>query len=550
MVRGQVKSGGMNESMQLAEKVAAQLARHLTDVVLCPGSRNAPLSLALLARDDIRVHTRLDERGGAFTALGMARVQRRHVGVVMTSGTAVANTLPAVVEAHYSHTPLAIISADRPERLVGTGASQTIEQQGIFGVYADTTQVTGADDIAAMAQRFREDLQVHINVAFDAPLVDATLPDHTSGDGVREPAPAFVDHGEVAVDLSKNTLVIAGDEAWEVEGLQDVPTIAEPSAPGPYHPVHSAAAHIFRKAQVSANDYVVNTKVEQVIVVGHPTLHRGVLALMNDPDIELVVLSRTKDFTNQRGDEARLGTTVKVTGEPSREWMKICEGATDMAGQAVRETLEDEELGFTGLHVAAAVGDTLSVNDTLVLGASNPVRDASMVGLPFDGVDTYSPRGAAGIDGTIAQAIGISLATQSLDPTNWRAPRVMALMGDVTFLHDANSLLIPEDQARPENLTIVVANDNGGGIFETLEQGADALRESFEPAFGTPHGADVGKLAEAYEADYREVTTPQELLDTLAELKEYSTGITVVEAKTTRATRRALNEKLTAKVGQ
>ena len=137
MVRGQVKSGGMNESMQLAEKVAAQLARHLTDVVLCPGSRNAPLSLALLARDDIRVHTRLDERGGAFTALGMARVQRRHVGVVMTSGTAVANTLPAVVEAHYSHTPLAIISADRPERLVGTGASQTIEQQGIFGVYAD-----------------------------------------------------------------------------------------------------------------------------------------------------------------------------------------------------------------------------------------------------------------------------------------------------------------------------------------------------------------------------------------------------------------------------
>ena len=387
-----------------------------------------------------------------------------------------------------------------------------------------------------MSQRFRTDLQVHINVAFDAPLVDAALPARTSGDGVREPAPAFVDHGEVAVDLSKNTLVIAGDEAWEVEGLQDVPTIAEPSAPGPYHPVHPAAAHIFRKAQVSANDYVVNTKVEQVIVVGHPTLHRSVLALMNDPDIDLVVLSRTKDFTNQRGEDARLGTTVKVTGEPSREWMKICEGATDMAGQAV--------------HVAAAVGDTLSVNDTLVLGASNPVRDAALVGLPFDGVDTYSPRGAAGIDGTIAQAIGISLATQSLDPTNWRAPRVMALMGDVTFLHDANSLLIPEDQPRPENLTIVVANDNGGGIFETLEQGADALRASFEPAFGTPHGVDVGKLAEAYEADYREVTTPQELLDTLAELKEYSTGITIVEAKTTRATRRALTEKLTAKVGQ
>ena len=544
-------SSETTDAMQLAQSLAAQLSRHMTDIVLCPGSRNAPLALALLARNDIRVHTRLDERSAAFAALGMARVQHRHVGVVMTSGTAVANALPAMVEAHYSHTQLAVISADRPARLVGTGASQTIEQPGLFGVYAETTQVTQISDIPFVAERFLADRQVHINVALDVPLVGDTLPgepaDHTQH---RARTPRWSNHGEVAVDLTRNTLVVAGDEAWEVEGLEDVPTIAEPTAPAPYHPVHPAAAHIFRRAQVSANDYVVNTKVEQVIVVGHPTLHRGVLALLSDPDIDLICLSRTEDFTNPRGESAQLGTTVKTSGEPTREWMKICEGATDMAGQAVRETLEDEELGFTGLHVAAAVGDTLSVNDTLVLGASNPVRDASMVGLPFDGVDTYSPRGAAGIDGTIAQAIGISLATQSLDPTNWRAPRVMALMGDVTFLHDANSLLIPEDQARPENLTIVVANDNGGGIFETLEQGADALRESFEPAFGTPHGVDVGKLAEAYEADYREVTTPQELLDTLAELKEYSTGITVVEAKTTRATRRALNEKLTAKVGQ
>ena len=96
----------------------------------------------------------------------------------------------------------------------------------------------------------------------------------------------------------------------------------------------------------------------------------------------------------------------------------------------------------------------------------------------------------------------------------------------------------------------MVANDNGGGIFETLEQGAPALRDAFEPAFGTPHGVGIGKLAEAYDADYRLVTTPQELLDTLAELKEYSTGITIVEAQTTRATRRALQDKLTQKVGQ
>ncbi len=550
--------------MELAQALAAQLSRHLTDVVLCPGSRNAPLALALLARPDIRVHTRLDERSAAFTALGLARVQRRHVGVVMTSGTAVANTLPAMVEAHYSLTPLAVISADRPARMVGTGASQTIEQQGIFGVYAATTQVEKTSDVPLIAERFLADRQVHINVAFDVPLVGEELPGPPSDvTQHRARAPRWSNHGEVAVDLSRNTLVVAGDEAWEVEGLEDVPTIAEPTAPAPYHPVHPAAAHLFRRAQVSANDYVVNTKVEQVIVVGHPTLHRGVLALLSDPDIDLICLSRTEDFTNPRGESAQLGTTVKTSGEPTREWMKICEGAAQMAADGVREVLAesageeatgedatDSDIGFTGLHVAAAVGDTLSVGDVLLLGASNPVRDASLIGLPFDGVETYSPRGAAGIDGTIAQAIGIALATQSREADAPRAPRTVALMGDVTFLHDATSLILPEDNPRPENLTIVVSNDDGGGIFELLEQGREPLRASFEKAFGTPHGVGVAKLAEACGADYREASSAQELLDVLAELKEYSTGITVVEAHTTRSSRRALQEALAAKVGQ
>ena len=439
-------SSETTDAMQLAQSLAAQLSRHMTDIVLCPGSRNAPLALALLARNDIRVHTRLDERSAAFAALGMARVQHRHVGVVMTSGTAVANALPAMVEAHYSHTQLAVISADRPARLVGTGASQTIEQPGLFGVYAETTQVTQISDIPFVAERFLADRQVHINVALDVPLVGDTLPgepaDHTQH---RARTPRWSNHGEVAVDLTRNTLVVAGDEAWEVEGLEDVPTIAEPTAPAPYHPVHPAAAHIFRRAQVSANDYVVNTKVEQVIVVGHPTLHRGVLALLSDPDIDLICLSRTADFTNPRGESAQLGTTVKTSGAPTAEWMKICDGAAQMAADGVREVLAGEDgsdLGFTGLHVAAAVGDTLAVGDVLVLGASNPVRDASLIGLPFDGVETYSPRGAAGIDGTIAQAIGVALATQSREAAAPRAPRTVALLGDVTFLHDATSLIL------------------------------------------------------------------------------------------------------------
>ena len=539
-------------AMEIAAAVAELVAKHCTDVVMSPGSRNSPLAYALLARRDVRVHMRIDERSAAFTALGLARVQRRHVGVVMTSGTAVANAYPAVIEAHMSHTPIAVISADRPERLVGTGASQTIWQQGIFGRYAETQQVATIDDVHAV--RFT-DPQVHINVALDTPLVPAALPEPVGAP--RRVGPGSLassaaggigganDHGAVDVDLTRDTLVIAGDEAWEVPGLEHVPTIAEPTAPTPFHQVHPLAARFFAQSEVAIShdggDFAATTKPEQVIVVGHPTLHRDVMALLADPDIEVIGISRTGTFT---GQPDRRGSRVNATGQPTDTWLKICEAAGEVGAETVRAALAEEEFGFTGLHVAAAVCDTLAVGDTLVLGSSNPVRDASFVGMPFDGVSTYAARGAAGIDGTVSQAVGVALATQQLRPDEIRAPRTLALMGDLTFLHDVNGLLIGAGEPRPGNLTIVVANDDGGGIFEGLEPGADHLRGAFERAFGTPHGTDVEKLAQAYGADYRRADTLAELHQVLLELEAQPNPITVVEAATTRTTRRALAARL------
>ena len=535
-------------AMEIAAAVAELVAKHCTDVVMSPGSRNSPLAYALLARQDVRVHMRIDERSAAFTALGLARVQRRHVGVVMTSGTAVANAFPAVIEAHMSHTPIAVISADRPERLVGTGASQTIWQQGIFGRYAETQQVATLDDVHAASFAAT---QVHINVALDTPLVPAALPEPVGtprrvGPGsLASSAAGFIDHGAVDVDLTRDTLVIAGDEAWEVPGLEHVPTIAEPTAPTPFHQVHPLAARFFAQSEVAIShdggDFAATTKPEQVIVVGHPTLHRDVMALLADPDIEVIGLSRTDTFT---GHPDKRGSRVNATGQPTDTWLKICEAAGEVGAETVRAALAEDEFGFTGLHVAAAVCDTLAVGDTLVLGSSNPVRDASFVGMPFDGVSTYAARGAAGIDGTVSQAVGVALATQALRPDEIRAPRTVALMGDLTFLHDANGLLIGPDEPRPGNLTIVVANDDGGGIFEALEPGADHLRGAFERVFGTPHGVDVEKLAEAYGADYRRADTLAELNEVLLELESQPNPITVVEAATTRATRRALAARL------
>ena len=534
-------------AMEIAAAVAELVAKHCTDVVMSPGSRNSPLTYALLARRDVRVHMRIDERSAAFTALGLARVQRRHVAVVMTSGTAVANAYPAVIEAHMSHTPLAVISADRPERLVGTGASQTIWQQGIFSRYAETQQVQSLDD--AHAASFATP-QVHINVALDTPLVPDQLPEPVGaprrvGPGALEGSRDWVDHGAVDVDLTRNTLVIAGDEAWEVPGLEHVPTIAEPTAPTPFHQVHPLAARFFAQSEVAIShdggDFAADTKPEQVIVVGHPTLHRDVMALLADPDIEVIGISRTETFT---GQPDKRGSRVNATGQPTDTWLKICEAAGDVGAETVRQALTEDEFGFTGLHVAAAVCDTLGVGDTLVLGSSNPVRDASFVGMPFDGVSTYAARGAAGIDGTVSQAVGVALATQALRPDEIRAPRTLALMGDLTFIHDANGLLIGPDEPRPGNLTIVVANDDGGGIFEALEPGAGHLRGAFERVFGTPHDTDVEKLAEAYGADYRRADTLAELNEVLLELESQPNPITVVEAATTRSTRRVLAARL------
>lgn len=527
----------MTSSPELAVALAEQLARRLTDVVICPGSRNSPLSLALIARPDVRVHSRIDERSAAFFALGMARVTGRAVGVVMTSGTAVANCLPAVIEAQQSHTPLVIISADRPAELVGTGANQTIEQRGLLGL--NTVEITELNDVERLDF---PSLVMHINVRFAEPLV-AGLP-AVAQPVAKLPAPQFfVDHGVAKVDLSKRTLVIAGDEAWRVEGLEDVPTIAEPSAPAPYQPVHPLAATVFSRQQVSAEGYVVDTKPEQLIIVGHPTLHRDVMALAQDEDIDLVLLTRTDQVTNPWRRQAIVASRVTVTGTLSTEWLKICQAAGELAVTTVREVLANPDYGFTGLHVAAAVADTLATGDTFFVGASNPVRDVSLCGLPFDAVDTFSPRGAAGIDGSNSQAIGVALAVQAREPELLRAPRTVALVGDVTFLHDIGGLLIPENSIRPENLTIVVANDDGGGIFETLEVGATEYKPSFEQAFGTSHGVDLSELCRGYGADYVKVETLDDLLTALEQTTD-DAGFTIIEARCSRQHRRVMHEAL------
>ncbi len=572
------------------------------EAVLCPGSRNSPLNLAFVEAERVgrvRLHVRTDERSAAFLALGLAKVSRRPVPVVMTSGTAVANCLPAMVEATLSGVPLVVLSANRPLSMLGSGANQTIDQAEIFGTHSVCTLNTGElalEGAAAGAAGELRDLVrklinaatdpidgggAHLDVPLREPLVPPTLDELSlwageiaaAGDAAEDAettegaqashAPAQpargsrkLPYGQVEVDLSHRTLVIAGsvsDVAWArsiMDELADVPTIAEPVAPAPDFPVHSAAVDMFSTQVVSDGAHSAVTTPEQIVVIGRPTLHRGVTKLLANKDINVIALSDTRNVTDVFDNVDEVGSTVQPRGEQPESWLQVARAISDMGVNQVRDGLAERE-PFTAVHAVAVVADALRDGDLLVLGASTAVRDASRAGLPFDGVQAIANRGAAGIDGTISTAVGAAMAHAHADPTAIRAPRTIAVMGDLTFAHDLGGLNIGPLEPRPDNLLIVLTNDSGGGIFETLEPGAESLRTfadgtaAFERIFGTPLDLDFAELCAGFGVEHKLATSVEELATAIDEHAEIGgSGITVLEVKVSRRGRQEIEKRI------
>lgn len=545
----------MNPSTAQARVVVDELVRGgVRDVVLCPGSRNAPLAFALADADRagrLRLHVRIDERTAGFLAIGLAVAERAPVCVAMTSGTAVANLGPAVVEANYARVPLIVLSANRPYELLGTGANQTFEQLGYFG-----TQVRAMISLGLAPERIpgTTDRMDSLNgewrsatcrvlvaatgarsanagpVQFDIPLREPLVPDFDD-DGSLPPGrpdgkpwtytPPVTFDQPLDIDVTPDTVVIAGHGAGVHPNLADLPTVAEPTAPPAANPLHPLALRLLRP--------------KQVIMLGRPTLHRPVSALLADPSVPVYALTTGPRWPDVSGNSQATGTRAVTSGAPEPAWLRRCAEVNDHAVGAVREQLRAHPL-TTGLHVAAAVADAVRAGDQLVLGASNPVRDAALVGFTPNGVQVRSNRGVAGIDGTVSTAIGAALAH---DRTGGRT---IALMGDLTFVHDSSGLLIGPTEPTPRNLTIVVSNDNGGGIFELLEQGDPRFSDVSSRVFGTPHDVDVGALCRAYHVENRQIEAGQ-----LAEaLDEPHDGMRVLEVKADRSSLRALHASIKA----
>ena len=534
-----------NPSTELARAVVAALVEAgVTEVVLAPGSRNAPLSFAAYDVAEaglLRLHTRVDERSAGFLALGLTRVGAR-AAVVCTSGTAVANLHPAVIEAAHSGLPLVVVTADRPARLRGTGANQTTDQVGVFGPLVPTLDLHAGGGLPAVLGTPTS--PIHLNVQLDDPLVPPAegagwdmvprLRTPTRGDDRQPGGPASHRLGPGGMPNGPATVVVAGDDAGPPARVlaeqANWPLLAEPTSGS------RTGDHAIRCYRLLL-DGSLGRRIERAVVLGHPTLSRPVTRLLARDDVE--VWSRAPagvwperpfpvDVTFDRVE-------VETPDDPAwfEEWR-----AADRDVAARLDRLLSEEVGITPHEVAGALGRGLPPGGLLFVGASSTIRDLDLMVPRYDvGArrKVIANRGLSGIDGTVSSAIGAALGRP-------RSTRALALMGDVTFLHDANGLVLGPDEPAPD-LTIVVVNDDGGSIFTMLEQGAEEYADRYERLFGTPHGVDLASLCAATRTPHWKVGSVPELEQAIA---SPNGGIEVVEVAVRRDNRRDLDARIRA----
>jgi 2-succinyl-5-enolpyruvyl-6-hydroxy-3-cyclohexene-1-carboxylate synthase len=500
----------INPSTLLARVIVRQIIEAgITDVVISPGSRNAPLSMAFhqaSSKGLINLHVRIDERTAAFFALGIAKASGRPVPIVCTSGTAVANYHPAVLEASHTNVPLLVLTADRPAAMRKTGANQTTEQARIFGkavrYFAD---VSGSVYPMELPFNSLQSGPVHLNIQFEEPLIgdksDNWLNDLTIS------APKVFDRKTPGTFYTKSTrgvLVIGHDRgglsAEAVKKFADElgwPVIAEDLLT-----FKNAISHasVFLTSKTIAEDLAPDT----VVIIGRTTLSRSINAFIKMARKEIVIDPRmatvdTDRMADQKFTQLPIVEVQPADAEYADKWKKYSLRAQKMVADI---STWSEQL------IAREIAAGVPTGTSLFISSSRPIRDLEGFAVAREGVETFANRGLAGIDGNISTALGI--ASQRKE--------TIAVLGDLGFLHDLTGLIHRE----AINLKIFVINNDGGGIFSTLSQrGVDG----FEDVFGTPHGLDPAAIASSMGIAAKTIGTQKELS---AELSEPVTGLSVV----------------------
>jgi len=525
--------------------------RHL---VVAPGSRSQALALVAAELERIgavELHVRIDERVAGFLAVGLALESGAPAVVVTTSGTAVANLHPAVMEAREARVPLIVVTSDRPAELRGIRSNQTTTQPGVFGAATefsrDVDARDGADAAALALALWRSAAHgpAHLNLALSDPL-SAAVPDLSALElrSSESPAAEGRDGDIVTTEVlgaGPRTVVIAGDKAGaRAEALARAggwPLIAEVSSGARFGPNLVVAYRLLLA------DPEFGGAVERAIVLGHPTLSREVPALLMRPEVDVIVVddTGTADFYDPGRDARRVaGVELSESLDPNapeaRSWAgrwvfasrRLVEAAAraeagadqtppDLDGAtsddpAARAAFARDELAavrepVTRRMLADALWRFTWPHDRLVLGASRLIRELDG-SVPGKKITVHANRGLGGIDGTVATGIGVALAATGGETPAKGVTRV--LLGDLTLLHDTGALLRAPGERMPP-LQVVVGNDRGGTIFAGLEVAASAAPAAFERVQLTPRDVDLEALAQAYGWQYRRAATRGEL---------------------------------------
>ncbi len=580
-----------NPSTAAARVLFDELARcGVEHVVMAPGSRSTALVVAAHEHPDLRLHTEVDERSAAFLAVGIARATGQPAVVVTTSGTAVANLLPAVVEADHDRVPLLLLTADRPPELHGTGANQTIEQLGIFGDSTRWTVDLGvpgstADEVARWRwtacrahgtavgrpvetpgvvglDSWREPGPVHVNAPFREPTVPAQDDGRSRAEPFRHPlggrrdgapwaAPVDRPHvpAERVLDDVLDTLlgiddglVVAGGGTGrppgDVAGLARLlgwPVVAEPHA-------GLAGAGVLDHATLLLGTEAWRDRhtPRLLLRVGRTTVAREVTTLVaRTPQVVIDAhggwgAADAEHATLVRGDTgATVGALLERLHQrhhrPDGAWRDTWAAADGVVGVAVAGQLD----GLSEPRVVRDVAAAVPPGGALVVGSSMPIRDLDLVGRHRADVAVHANRGTSGIDGFVSTALGVAMTH--------RGP-VVAVCGDLTLLHDSTAWLLSPDPALDElDLVVVVLDNDGGGIFSFLPQHEHV--PAFERVFGTPHGRDLADLARLHRLGHVRATTPEGVVAAVGEAVEAG-GRHLVHVRTDREENLALHRDL------
>lgn len=532
-------SSAPNPSTAQAVVVADELARGgVAHVVVCPGSRSAALAIALHEDPRVVVHVHPDERSAAFVALGVGRATGVPAAVVVTSGTAVANLLPAVVEADRAGVPLLLLTADRPPELRGTGANQTIDQVGLLPPVRWVVELPVAEDRPDAVRTWRAVVARAVAVArgdggslpgpvqLDVPTREPTVPVPDDGrsvavpfstplDGRADDAPWLRIRGAGGVDVEAHAgrlaerlagvergLILVGGpvgrgdaSAAAVDALADAtgwPVVAEVIASA-----RSGARALAAGAWLLGDGgFAAEHRPDVVLQIGRPTLHVGwgrwlagaAEAILIDPHGG--VHDPTRSLSELLvADPTRLLTALaaRVDGRGRRGWATAWSEADARVSAELDPALATGPL--TGLHVARAIPAAVPAGVPVVAASSLPVRDLDLVVGGPGSPAVLANRGAAGIDGTVGTALGVALGTGG---------RAWSVVGDLALLHDANGFLL-QPAGTPPVVTTVVVDNRGGRIFDGLPAAvhAPAFARLFtaapdrDPAaLGRFHGSD------------------------------------------------------------